>query len=51
MKAWIKFFKDTFPYNVFILAIIFGVGYYEYAMWKECLSDHSVWYCMRVLSN
>lgn len=34
------------------IAIIFGLLlWYEYAVWGECLKDHSWWYCMRILSK
>jgi len=39
-------------------AIILGIGaivgacvWWEARMWSECMTDHSFWYCLRVLGN
>jgi len=31
------------------LLLIVALGYYEAMVWGECLSDHSWFYCLRVL--
>ena len=32
-----------------VVAIFIAAGIYEVAMWRECLSDHSWLFCLRVL--
>lgn len=34
---------------LFILLLLCGIGYAEWSMWDECLTDNSFFYCMRVL--
>lgn len=34
---------------LFILLFLCGIGYIEVATWNECLTDHSWFYCARVL--
>ena len=33
------------------IAMLSIAGYWEYSVWGECRSDHSFYYCMRVLSK
>lgn len=34
---------------IFLLLLMGFIGWYEYMLWTECLTDHSFWYCLRVL--
>ena len=31
------------------LLLIAGVIWYEVIVWRECLTDHSWWYCLRII--
>lgn len=33
------------------VALIAGTGYYLYHIWSDCLADHSVITCMRMLGR
>ena len=33
------------------LALFIGLIFYEVAVWRECLIDHSFWYCLRILGR
>lgn len=35
---------------LFIILLLCGIVYLEYATWNECLTDHSWFYCLRTLS-
>lgn len=35
---------------VLVLLILGLIGWYEFYLWRECLSDHSFFYCFRVLA-
>jgi hypothetical protein len=35
---------------LFILFVLCGIVYLEYATWSECLADNSWFYCLRILS-
>lgn len=32
-----------------IVAVIALVAGYEIAVWRECMSDHPWWYCLRII--
>lgn len=34
-----------------VVLLVIGGVYMEVRMWNECRTDHSWWYCMRVLGK
>lgn len=44
MKQGVVFFASV--------AVIFALaGCYEVSLWRDCLSDHHFWYCLRSISR
>lgn len=34
-----------------VAAVVIGAIYWEISLWSECRTDHSFWYCLRVLGR
>jgi hypothetical protein len=50
LKGQIKFWSGVVLVGALLLALIWAYVSYEYGLWHECLTDHSWFYCHRVLS-
>lgn len=37
--------------GTFVALVIGAIVAYEVAVWRECMTDHSWWYCLRILSK
>lgn len=40
-----------FAVAALMLALVIGGIWWEVSLWSECRSDHSFWYCLRVLNR
>lgn len=39
----------TLAVTTAVLAIFGGVIYWNVCVWQECRTDHTFWYCMRMV--